>query len=282
MTKITLDSKIIKNMFSFTFRELLTQSSFRHLPILNWSDRIGRGDARHYKKRDKEPFTGMMILDDVKFIRSLGTQFRGIKIGPEIFASSYRSNFLGYLHGLIISLNTNSYLDKDIEKLYSLNPSPPESITLKIFGTKIGNTWYRKAHASKFSVKFYDQFLKESLVQENIINALEAKIISTKQYLTTQVGLKKPGATFGDAVYLTYMRDLLQLFRSINNFESFLCEDMNRLKNDFKGLKSINYARDCANLLFIYNPLFREVMDYAFEQYYYHDADEWYAEVQLY
>ena len=274
MAEITLNSTTIKRILGTSFEQLLTQSYSEDLSVLNWDDRTSRNNARHYRKREKEPFTGVMVLNndrDESGIKSCSSEFRGCNLGPEIFASTFRSFFCAYTHGLEIELNINAFYDGRVDKLCGTNPSPPERIQFWIFGVLLEDEWYRNWHASRFSIKFYDEFISQSLSQKKIIDALE-------KYLSEEKLRMYDYDTYvGEFQLYEITKEILQLFKSINNFDSFLANDMDNLKDHFKNFKSIKSAFDCANLLFIYNPLFKEIMDYAFELYYFHAyTDAWY------
>ena len=280
---LTPNSKIIKRMLSISMAELLTQKTFKGLSVLNWYDRVGVGVGRHGNKSSNEPFTGIMILNESKDEDELSKSclFKGHHLGPEIFANYCRSFFAWGQHGIDIELNIKAFYNKPqpkIENLIGSNPSIPEKIELWIFGVQFYDKWYRAKYASKFSVKFFDKFIHKTLTQKNLIEAFERDIDHRKDNMLKS----KAYRTFGCAHKFFIDCELLRLFKSINNFDSFLNDEMNRLKVDFKGFKTINSIYDCVNLLFIYNPLFKAVIDYMFKQHYYgaYANDEvWYGDI---
>lgn len=279
--KFEYNSDFIKRILSISLKELLTQKSFKDLEVLNWYDRVGSDHgARHCKKSPKEPFTGVMILNASNDENELSKSclLEGHHLGPEIFASTYRSFFGDGQHGLDISLNVNSYYHKPqpkIENLIGSNPSPPENISLWIFGVEFYDQWYRNKHASKFSVKFYDHFIKETLTQKNLIEAFERDISEDMQRMHSNKAFR----IFSYAHQLCIKHELLSLFKSIKNFDQFLDDEMIRLKDEFKGFKSINSIYDSINLIFIFNPLFKEVIESMYKEYYFGDALKWYGEI---
>ena len=280
---LTPNSTLIKRMLSISMAELLTQKTFKGLSVLNWYDRVGVGVGRHGKKSSNVPFTGIMILNESKDEDELSKSclLQGHNLGPDIFAHFYRSFFAWGQHGIEIEFNNKVFYQKaqpKIENLIGTNPSIPESIELWIFGVEFYDAWYRAKHASKFSVKFIDKFIHETLTQKNLIEAFERDLDHRKDNMLKTKGYR----SYGYAHEFFIHCELLQLFKSINNFESFLNDEMNRLKDDFKGFKPINSIYDCVNLLFIYNPLFKAVIDYMFKQYYYNaytNDEVWYGDV---
>ena len=280
---LTPNSKLIKRMLSISMAELLTQKTFKGLSVLNWYDRVGVGVGRHGKKLSNEPFTGIMNLNESKDEDELSKSclLKGLHLGPDIFVQIYRSFFGWGQHGIEIELNNKALYNKPqpkIENLIGSNPAPPEKIELWVFGVELYDQWYRPQHASKFSVKSFDKFILDTLTQKNLIEAFERDIDHRKDNMLKT----KAYRIYGYAHEFFIQCELLQLFKSINNFDSFLNDEMNRLKDDFKGFKPINSIYDCVNLLFIYNPLFKAVIDYMFKQHYYgaYANDEvWYGEV---
>lgn len=276
--KYEYNSDFVKRILSISLEELLTQKSITDLEVLNWCDRVlSDHGARHCKKSPKEPFTGVMLLNEEKYPINKSCLLEGHHLGPETFANIYRSFFGGGEHGLHIVLNVNSYYHKPqskIENLIGSNPSPPENISLWIFGVKFYDKWYRNKHASQFSVKFYDHFIKETLTQKNLIEAFERDISEGVRYQRNQAF-----RIFSYAHQLCIKHELLQLFKSIKNFDQFLNDEMIRLKDEFKGFKSINSIYDCINLIFIFNPLFKEVIENMYKEYYFGDDLKWWGEI---
>ena len=266
MKKLNLNSKITKRVLSITLDDLLTSKTFKELPTIYWKDQVVANDARHVTKKDLQPHTGIMNLydfEDPDGLNELSKQclLLGLQLGSEIYAGDYRSKFLGRDHGLHFCLNRKTYhatgvaithedkaaYHKAVQKLTGTNPSPPDWIRFKLFGANLADCLFRQPNVSRFSIKFFDNYIKESLTQDNLINNL----LLTTAHENPEIRI-----------------EIIRILRNINNFDSFLNDEMNRLKDDFKGFKPINNTYDCANLLFIYNPLFKEVMDHAFEQYY--------------
>ena len=65
-------------------------------------------------------------------------------------------------------------------------------------------------------------------------------------------------------------------FSIILALSSFLNDEMNSLQEDFKDYKKIKTISDCANILFIFNPLFKDAMEFEFQNHYIeHNADEY-------
>ena len=123
-------------------------------------------------------------------------------------------------YGLDIKLNWSAYSEGNLKKLIGQNPRIPYSIRLYYFGAEISD-WYPKPHASKFSIKFYDKFIKQSLTQDKLIKEIEKSI-----------GIYKSG-NYG------FQREIVHILKSINNFETFLNDEMNLLKEKFKDFKKI-------------------------------------------
>lgn len=165
--------------------------------------------------------------------------------------------FLNKTYGLDIDLNWSACSEDNLKKLIGQNPRIPRSIRLFYFGAEISD-WYPKPHASKFSIKFYDKFIKQSLTQDKLIKEIEKSI-----------GIYK-SRNYG------FQREIVHILKSINNFETFLNDEMNLLKENFKDFKKIETIADCANLLFIFNPLFKDVMEFEFKNFYIeHDAEKY-------
>lgn len=258
---MNLEDNLIKKILSISFDDFI-QNRIGSLKSIKWEDRYIKGrdpiGPRHCEKKNKKPITGMLLLgDDKRSIESKSILFKGIHLGPELFCISFRTLFLGKTHGLDIGLNRSAYFENNLKKLIGQNPRIPYSIRLFYFGAEISD-WYPKPHASKFSIKFYDKFIKQSLTQDKLIKKIEGSI-----------GIYKSG-NYG------FQREIVHILKSINNFETFLNDEMNLLKEKFKDFKKIETIADCANLLFIFNPLFKDVMEFEFKNFYIeHDAKEY-------
>ena len=124
-------------------------------------------------------------------------------------------------------------------------------------------------------MKFYDHFIKETLTQKNLIEAFERDISEDMQTMHSNKAFR----IFSYAHQLCIKHELLKLFKSIKNFDQFLDDEVIRLKDEFKGFKSINSIYDCINLIFIFNPLFEEVTESMYKEYYYGDDLKWYGEI---
>ena len=211
---------------------------------------------RYYLKKNKSPFTGLIILsdkdDDKNLVESKYLVLNGLHLGGEIFASTYRSSFCGTHHGLAVC---NDFQYKNFKGTAEDNirgwgvtskPILPESYCLNIFGIEI-NKWERWEIINDqkyYSHKFLEDFLLDNLNKKKIIKNMEE--------------------TSKDDLH----RNILTLIKKINNFESFLNDEMNFLKEEFKEHIKIKSIKDCINLIFIFNAMFREVIEAEFENYY--------------
>jgi len=259
---MNLNNKQIKRMLSISFDDFL-QNKIGSFQTIKWEDTYIKGRDPHpyprcLKKKNKEPVTGMILLDDKdRCIESKHMRFKGIKLGPETFTNTYKTILIKRKHGLTINLNWRAYREGAVDKLVGANPRIPENIELNYFGGRLA-LWHPKRHASKFSIKFYDEFIKKSLTQDNLIKEIEKNIGRYKH------------------VNYGFEREIVHILKSINNFETFLNDEMNLLQEDFKDYKKIKTISDCANILFIFNPLFKEVMEFEFQNHYIeHNADEY-------
>ena len=259
---MNLHNKQVKRMLSISFDDFL-HNKIGSFQTIRWEDTYIKGRdphpyTRRFKKKNKELVTGMILLNDKdRCIESKHMCFKGIQLGPETFAFAYRTIFIGNEHGLSIDLNSSAFYEGAVEKLVGANPRIPQKIELNYFGGELA-CWYRKRHASKFSIKFYDEFIKKSLTQDNLIKEIEKNI---GRYRHQNYGFE---------------REIVHILKSINNFETFLNDEMNSLQEDFKDYKKIKTISDCANILFIFNPLFKDVMEFEFRnRYIEHNADEY-------
>ena len=216
---------------------------------------------RIYILGDSKPFTGVMFVDDSDFrdnknelcIRSQIFYFNGIKLGPEILDGRYSSNFgnWGYgKHGLGIGVNSRYSEKPNTTKGYGYGNKAvlPDWLYLDYFGIEF-KSWYSERY-DRLSTGFFDRFISERLTQENIIKEHEEGISS-----------------------LLHGNDYIDIIKSINNFDKFLIDEMNDIKELFKNYKEINSISDCANLLFIFNPLFREKYEEDFQKSYIFDPE---------
>lgn len=268
---MNLEDNLIKKILSLSFDDL-KENRIGSLETTEWDKthhKLFRMSPLLFKKRYKEPFTGLMVINDYEIAidgeKKLKDRFlsktmylRGETLGPQISVGTFEFILFCKKHGLKISLN---HSDRFIKKLlmdpYNINTRIPENISLNYFGAEIAE-WYRKRYASKFSIKFYDKFIKQSLTQDNLIKQIEKSI---GRYNFVNYG---------------FQREIVQVLKSINNFETFLNDEMNLIKEKFKDFKKIETITDCANLLFIFNPLFKDVMEFEFKNFYVeHDAKEY-------
>ena len=259
---MNLHNKQIKRMLSISFDDFL-QNKIGLFQTIRWEDTYIKGRdphpyTRRFKKKNKELVTGLIILSNSdRSIQSKSMNFKGIELGAETFTNTYRTIFIKQEHGLTINLNWRAYREGAVEKLVGANPRIPENIELNYFGGRLA-LWHPKRHASKFSIKFYDELIKKSLTQDNLIKEIEKNIGRYKH------------ANYG------FEREIVHILKSINNFETFLNDEMNFLQEDFKDYKKIKTISDCANILFIFNPLFKDVMEFEFRNHYIeHNADEY-------
>ena len=268
---MNLEDNLIKKILSLSFDDL-KENKIGTLEATEWDKthhKLSRMSPLLFKKRYKEPFTGLMIINNYditidgekklkdKFL-SKTMYLRGELLGPEISVSNFHLNLFCKKHGLDITLNHSDVYRKNLLiDPYNINTRIPEKMGLNYFGAEIAQ-WYRNRHASKFSIKFYDKFIKQSLTQDNLIKQIEESI---GRYNFVNYG---------------FQREIVHILKSINNFETFLNDEMNLLKEKFKDFKKIETITDCANLLFIFNPLFKDVMEFEFKNYYVeHDAKEY-------
>ena len=256
--------EIAKRFLSISLEEL-SKNNIQEMNICRWDDGRSRRSEdstwRYYLKKNKSPFTGLRIFsdrdEDKNLVGSKNLEFNGLPLGGEIFAGTYRSFFCGSHHGLAVC---NDFQYKNIKGTAEDNirgwgitskPILPESYYLSIFGIEI-NEWERwelNNDQKYYSHKFLEDFLLVNLNKKNIIEIME----------TSKKDLH---------------RNILTLIKKINNFESFLNDEMNSLKEEFKEHIKIKSIKDCINLIFIFNPMFREVIEAEFENYYIFNARE--------
>ena len=250
--------EIAKRFLSISLEEL-SKNNIQGMNICEFYDGNHQwsedSTLRYYLKKNKSPFTGLIILSDKddypNLVESKYLVLNGLHLGGEIFASIYRSSFCGTHHGLAVC-NDFQYKNfkgtaKDNIRGYGITSKPilPETYWLSIFGIKI-NKWERWEIINDqkyYSHKFLEDFLLVNLNKKNIIENME----------TSKKDLH---------------RNILTLIKKINNFESFLNDEMNFLKEEFKEHIKIKSIKDCINLIFIFNPMFREVIEAEFENYY--------------
>lgn len=254
--------EIAKRFLSISLKEL-SKNNIQGMNICEFYDGNHQwsedSTLRYYLKKNKSPFTGLIILsdkhwdkdDDWNFVESKYLVLNGLQLGGGIGAAIYTSFFCGTHHGLAIC---NKYQFKNFKgtakdniRGYGITSKPilPESYCLSIFGIRI-NEWERwniNNNQKYYSHKFLEDFLLVNLNKKNIIKNME----------TSKKDLH---------------RNILTLIKKINNFESFLNDEMNFLKEEFKEHIKIKSIKDCINLIFIFNPMFREVIEAEFENYY--------------
>lgn len=254
--------EIAKRFLSISLKEL-SKNNIQGMNICEFYDGNHQwsedSTLRYYLKKNKSPFTGLIILsdkhwdkdDDWNFVESKYLVLNGLQLGGGIGAAIYKSFFCGTHHGLAIC---NKYQFKNFKgtakdniRGYGITSKPilPESYFLSIFGIRI-NEWERwdiNNNQKYYSHKFLEDFLLVNLNKKNIIKNME----------TSKKDLH---------------RNILTLIKKINNFESFLNDEMNFLKEEFKEHIKIKSIKDCINLIFIFNPMFREVVEAEFENHY--------------
>lgn len=254
--------EIAKRFLSISLKEL-SKNNIQGMNICEFYDGNHQwsedSTLRYYLKKNKSPFTGLIILsdkhwdkdDDWNFVESKYLVLNGLQLGGCIGAAIYKSFFCGTHHGLAIC---NKYQFKNFKgtakdniRGYGITSKPilPESYFLSIFGIRI-NEWERWDiinNQKYYSHKFLEDFLLVNLNKKNIIKNME----------TSKKDLH---------------RNILTLIKKINNFESFLNDEMNFLKEEFKEHIKIKSIKDCINLIFIFNPMFREVVEAEFENHY--------------
>lgn len=254
--------EIAKRFLSISLKEL-SKNNIQGMNICEFYDGNHQwsedSTLRYYLKKNKSPFTGLIILsdkhwdkdDDWNFVESKYLVLNGLQLGGCIGAAIYKSFFCGTHHGLAIC---NKYQFKNFKgtakdniRGYGITSKPilPESYFLSIFGIRI-NEWERwdiNNNQKYYSHKFLEDFLLVNLNKKNIIKNME----------TSKKDLH---------------RNILTLIKKINNFESFLNDEMNFLKEEFKEHIKIKSIKDCINLIFIFNPMFKEVVEAEFENHY--------------
>lgn len=243
----------------------LSKNKIQGIDICGWDDGRHRTSKdltyRYYLKKNKSPFTGLIILSDKKtshkhLVESKFLALNGLHLGVEIFADNFRSHFCGEEHGLSIN---NTFQYKNIKDTAENNirgwgvtskPILPEAYYLNIFGIEINKwvKWGLNNNQQYYSHKFLENFLLINLNKKNIIKNMEQTQKSD------------------------FQRDILTLIKKINNFEYFLNNEMNFLKEEFKGYIKIKSIKDCINFIFIFNPKFREVIEAEFENFYIFDT----------
>ena len=260
--------EIAKRFLSISLKEL-SKNNIQGMNICEFYDGNHQwsedSTLRYYLKKNKSPFTGLIILsdkhwdkdDDWNFVESKYLVLNGLQLGGCIGAAIYKSFFCGTHHGLAIC---NKYQFKNFKgtakdniRGYGITSKPilPESYFLSIFGIRI-NEWERwdiNNNQKYYSHKFLEDFLLVNLNKKNIIKNME----------TSKKDLH---------------RNILTLIKKINNFESFLNDEMNFLKEEFKEHIKIKSIKDCINLIFIFNPFFREVVEAELENHYIFNARE--------
>ena len=257
--------EIAKRFLSISLKEL-SKNNIQGMNICEFYDgnhqRSEDSTLRYYLKKNKSPFTGLIILSDKddypNLVESKYLVLNGLSLGVEIFASTFRSIFCGKNHGLSID---NTFQFKNIKGTAENNlrgwgvtskPILPEGYCISIFGIEINEwkRWQLNNNQQYYSHKFLEDFLLTNLKKEKIIRNMEEIRKNDLQ------------------------RNILALIKKINNFESFLNDEMNFLKEEFKEHIKIKSIKDCINLIFIFNPFFREVVEAELENHYIFNARE--------
>ena len=261
---MTTNIEIAKIFLSTPLADL-SKNKIQGINICEWEDVRTRRSKdftyRYYLKKNNSPFTGLIILSDKEdrrknLVESKFLALNGLHLGVEIFASAFRSIFCGKNHGLSID---NTFQYKNIKGTAENNlrgwgvtskPILPEGYCLSIFGIEINEwkRWQLNNNQQYYSHKFLEDFLLTNLKKEKIIRNMEEIRKNDLQ------------------------RNILALIKKINNFESFLNDEMNFLKEEFKEHIKIKSIKDCINLIFIFNPFFREVVEAELENHYIFNA----------
>lgn len=207
---------------------------------------------RIHERGKNDSFTGLVMVDDSDIrdneddlcIPSQRLYFNGVPLGPEVIDGIWKTNFGGWWDGLTICVN-HRYQNKPFTtKGFGVGDQAvmPNSLSLSYFGVDI-DCWWSDQY-DRLSKGFFDRFIYERLTQKNIIETCERWSI------------------------LPWLGDYIDIVKSINNFDSFLNEELENIKREFKDYKQINTISDCANLLFIFNPKFREIYEERFQKIY--------------
>lgn len=220
--------------------------------------KIAKDFSERIHLRDKnESFTGLVMIDDSDIrdnnddlcIPSQRLYFNGVPLGPEVIDGIWRTNFGGWSDGLTRCVNDRYRKKPFATKGFGVGDKAvmPSVLSLSYFGVDI-DIWWSEQY-DRLSRGFFDRFIYERLTQKNIIETCEQWSI------------------------LPWLGDYIEIVKSINNFDSFLNEELENLKREFKDYKQINTISDCANLVFIFNPKFREIYEERFQKIYLFDPE---------
>ena len=261
MSKINLTKKFLTIPI-----EALEKGKIMGIRTMDWNDREGKHDKhgiyREHVKGEEAPFTGLQLSPSTPVSSghlpstdSVSPHLNGVGLGPEIFASYYRSKIgKGEMtHGLERKCNLEyRFFDPSNEKSsgvkgfgFGPNPIKPQRISFHLFGCEISTLKSNRWH--KYSEKRIERFLWDSLDHHLIIKTLEEEI----DFDATQFEPEE----------IKNLQESLEALVKINNFERFIKDEMDFLKGEFKDYKKISSIQDCDNLLFFFNPIFREIWE---------------------
>lgn len=246
--------------------EALEKGKIMGIRTMNWNDREGKHDKhgvfREHVKGEEAPFTGLQLLSSTPISSGrlactdgISPYLNGVQLGHYIFTNLYRST-IGKderAHGLERECNLEYYFfDPSYEKSpgvkgYGFGPNPikPEKISFNLFGYEISTLESKRW--DKYSEKRIERFLWDSLDHHLIIRTLEEEI----DFDAIQMEPEK----------IKNLQESLKALMKVNNFERFITDEMELLKDEFKDYKKISSIQDCDNLLFFFNPIFREIWE---------------------
>ena len=227
-----------------------------------------------YKKREEHPFTGVMIGDYHKYKKTKIREYsplnpygdlcipshefllNGHRLGKSVIDGKWFSTFgdPSHHHGLMREVNKRYRKKPFTTEGYGIGEKAvkPECMVLSYFNFVIDD-WENDPSISEqygyLPKNFFDKYLSQKITQANIIKAFES-VDETP--------------TFS----YDFSRNCIDVVTSINNFDRFMNDEMNNVKEEFKYYKQINSISDCANLLFIFNPKFRDIYEESFARQY--------------
>ena len=180
----------------------------------------------------------------------------GRRLGKSVIDGKWFSTFCdsSHHHGLMREVNKQCRKKPYKTEGYGIGDKAvkPESMVLSYFNFVIDDWRNDPSLSEQYAYlprNFIDKYLSEKITQANIIKAFE----SVDETPTFSYDLSK---------------NCIDVLTSINNFNRFMNDEMNNIKEEFKHYKQINSISDCANLLFISNPKFRDIYEESFARHY--------------
>jgi len=219
----------------------------------------GQDTIRFHRYRETQPFNGLRVSKSYKK-NDLGIRellFHGVALGPRI-GLEQTFELANFTHGLTRARNLRSSrewrADKEISALESFGfgifGEKPEYIEMDLFGVSIGRI--ESKYWSAYSDEKVESFLQRTLSQENILIGWEYES-DLPHYSGRLQDLQK---------------ETFRAIRDTPSWLNFLEEEFYSVQGLFQPYKQINGFLDCANLLFLFNPVFVEIWRDYFEMYY--------------